>query len=115
MENNRRIATRYRAKPECYIAYVEGSGGVRDISLNGLFILDEEPLPLGERVKFSLCSGAEQIPLDGVVVRSEPHRGMAIQLTNISREAAWRLQLLFSSLAPEPDRRADQRVLVKIT
>lgn len=115
MENDRRIEPRFRAKPGCYIAYVEGSGGVRDLSVNGLFILDEEPLPLGERVKFSLCSGAEQIPLDGVVVRSEPRRGMAIRLTSISREAARRLQRFFSSLAPEPDRRADERVLVKIT
>jgi hypothetical protein len=115
VDMDRRVQPRFQPKPGCYIAYVEGSGGVRDLSLNGLFVLDEDPLPLGERIKFSLYSGDEEIPLDGIVVRSESNHGMAIQLASTSREGARRLQIHFSSLVAEPDRRAEHRVLVKIT
>lgn len=115
MESDRRMEPRFRPDTGCYIAYMEGSGGVRDLSLNGLFVLDEDPLPLGERVKFSLCTGPQPIVLDGIVVRSEPGRGMAIRLIDVSRESRRRLQLYFASLGPERDRRADQRVLITIT
>lgn len=107
MQPNRRVTPRYRAKPACHIVYVEGSGGVRDLSLNGVFILDEDPLPAGTLIKFLLCQERNEISLQGTVVRSEPRSGMAIQFTGMSREAARRLKLYIATLGPEIEKPAD--------
>jgi hypothetical protein len=100
-QQERRNHSRFQAKSGCYIAYVEGTGRVRDLSLEGVFILDEDPLPVGEKVKFMLRQGIGEISLEGVVMRSEPSLGMAIQFTNVSREATRQLKLMIASSGPQ--------------
>jgi hypothetical protein len=99
----RRNHPRFRPKPGCHIVYVEGSGEVKDLSLDGLFILDQDPLSVGTSVKFSLRQGAQEILLQGTVIRSEPQHGMAIQFKDISREAIRQLKIYIAGLGPESE------------
>jgi len=71
-------------------------GAIRDLSLDGVFILDPEPLPVGATIKFSLRLGTEDVPLQGIVRRSVDEEGMGIQFTDISREAKRRLRMHFA-------------------
>ena len=95
-EEDKRASPRYKAKAGSYVTYVEGSGAIRDLSLDGVFILDPEPLPVGATIKFSLRLGTEDVPLQGIVRRSVDEEGMGIQFTDISREAKRRLRMHFA-------------------
>ncbi len=97
-ENERRGSQRFKPKSGSHIVYLEGFGQVKDLSLNGMFIVDPEPLPEGTKVSFALRQGTLDIPLQGIVTRSEPERGMVIQFTDLTRESIRRLRIHISEL-----------------
>jgi len=96
IEKDRRTP-RYAAKAGTYVVYVEGTGAIRDLSMNGVFVLDSEPLPVGTTITFSLRTGAHDISLKGVVRRSVAE-GMGIQFVEISPEARRRLRICIGEL-----------------
>ena len=97
IEKDRRTP-RYPAKPGTYVVYVEGTGAIRDLSMNGVFVLDSEPLPVGTSITFSLRTGAHDILLKGIVRRSVEEEGMGIQFVEMSSEARRRLRLYVAGL-----------------
>jgi hypothetical protein len=102
VENERRASIRFQAKSGSHIVYPEGSGGIRDLSLNGMFVVDPDPLPEGSEVSFALRLGTNDIQLHGIVTRSEPKRGMVIQFTELSHESMRRLRIYIAGLSPAP-------------
>lgn len=99
-EKDKRASLRFKAKAGDNVYYIEGAGAIRDVSLEGLFVLDAEPLPVGSAIRFSLRLGNETVTFSGVVRRCVDQEGMAIQFTEMSREARRRLQLHIASLPP---------------
>ena len=102
-ENDRRISPRFQAKRASHIVYTEGFGEVRDLSLEGLFVLDPDPLPVDSKITFSLRAGGQEIALNGIVRRSVPDEGMAIQFTNLTSEAKRRLRIHIATLVATPE------------
>jgi len=78
---------------------------VRDISLNGVYLLLPDPPPSGEELtlRLSLRSG-ENIDAQGVVRRLELGRGAAVEFTSLSPAArellAQFLSLQFAKMEP---------------
>lgn len=88
---DRRAERRYKANPGNSVVYVEGAGTIRDLSMNGIFVLDNEPLEVGTPIAFSVVLGNETASFQGVVRRSVPQEGMAIEFTQVSRPIRRRL------------------------
>jgi len=99
VEEKRRPSPRLRASPGSHVSYVEGAGAIRDLSVDGVFVLDPEPLPVGTEFKFSLRFRDQEIPLQGIVRRSVDEEGMGIEFAGISREARRQLRLHIASLS----------------
>lgn len=99
-ENERRASRRFKPKSGSHIVYLEGFGEVKDLSLNGMFVVDPDPLPEGTKVSFAIRQGTIDIALQGIVTRSEPERGMVIQFTELTRESIRRLKIYISELGP---------------
>ena len=66
--------------------------------MSGAYIVDIIPMPVGEEFLFSLHAGAENIRLEGVVVRSDPGRGMAIRFRNMSADTERSLRRYIAKL-----------------
>jgi len=98
VKSEKRSFPRFKAKPGANIFYVEGSGAIRDLSMDGVFVLDADPLPVGTKITFSLRLGNETVALQGIVSRSVPQEGMGIQFTEMSPEARGKLRLHIFSL-----------------
>lgn len=96
--NDKRTSPRFKGAAGSHIVYLEGAGTIRDFSLNGMFVMDPEPLPEGSKINFRLRAGTVDIQLQGIVIRSEPHLGMAIQFTDLTRESIRRLKIYISEL-----------------
>ena len=94
----RRASQRFKAKPGSIVSFVEGAGAIRDLSMDGMFLLDSEPLPVNTKITFSLALGNETVSLQGIVRRSVPREGMGIQFTEVSRELRRRLVSNLASL-----------------
>jgi hypothetical protein len=99
-EKDKRGAPRYMPKAGAHIVYVEGSASLRDLSENGMYVLDPEPLPDGSNVKFALRLGTFDIELQGIVSRSVAGPGMVIHFTDLAREAKRRLRIHLAELGP---------------
>ena len=99
----KRSSPRLKAKLGSHVLYVEGSGAVRDLSMEGVFVLDTDPLPVGTTIRFSLRLGPQDVPLQGIVRRSVPSEGMGIQFTEVSPEARRHLRLHIVELAQASD------------
>jgi hypothetical protein len=95
----RRASQRFKAKPGSIVSYVEGAGKIRDLSMDGMFLLDSEPLPVDTKLTFSLMLGNESVSLQGIVRRSVAREGMGIQFTEAPREVRRRVLSNFASLA----------------
>jgi hypothetical protein len=93
---------RFLAKPEDRIIYDERSAPVRDISMEGVFVLDPDPLPVGSEIVFTLRAGHQDISLEGYVRHSVDGEGMGIYLTKISGVSKRRLIIHIASLVPAP-------------
>ncbi len=98
----RRATPRFQPKPEDHIAYGESSAVIRDLSLEGVFVLDPDPLPVGSEIIFTLRAGEQDISLQGVVRHSVDQQGMGIQFTDVSPVSKRRLRIHIASLVSAP-------------
>src|SRR5580693_7873997 len=99
---DRRATPRFQAKPENYVTYGDKSAPVRDLSMEGVFVLDPDPLPTGSEISFTLRAGHQDISLDGIVRHSVVDVGMGIQFTNLSAVSKRRLIIHIASLVSAP-------------
>jgi hypothetical protein len=99
---NRRATQRFESKPGNHITYCVTSAALRDLSLEGIFVLDPDPFPVGSEITFTLRAGNQDISLDGVVRHSLDQDGMGIQFTKVSPESNRRLRIHIASLIPAP-------------
>jgi len=99
---DRRATTRFQAKPGNQITYGDNSALIQDLSLEGVFVLDPDPLPVGSELVFTLRAGDQDISLEGVVRHSVDRQGMGIQFTNVSSVSQRRLRIYIASLVPAP-------------
>lgn len=99
---DRRANPRFQPKPGHHIAYGATSSVIKDLSLDGVFVFDSDPLPVGSELIFTLQAGDQGISLEGVVLRSVDQEGMAIQFTKVTPVSKRRLRILIASLAPAP-------------
>ena len=83
----RRTSPRFPARAGHYASFPGGSGPIQDISLAGMFIKDREPVPEGTSLTFTLHLDEETLVVPGIVRRSLPNEGMAIQFQEMSPEA----------------------------
>jgi hypothetical protein len=99
---DRRAAQRFLAKPEDRFIYDERSVPVRDLSMEGVYVLDDDPLPAGSEIVFTLRAGCSDIALEGIVRHSADREGMGIQFTKVSAVSKRRLIIHIATLAPAP-------------
>jgi hypothetical protein len=99
VEKERRASQRFKAKPGDNVYYIEGAGAIRDLSLEGVFVLDAEPLPVGTNISFSIRLGSETVTLSGIVQQCVEQQGMGIQFKEMSKEARRRLRLHIATLS----------------
>ena len=99
---DRRATPRFQPKPGNHITYGETSAVIRDLSLEGVFVFDLDPLPVGSEVMFTLRVGDQDISLEGVVRHSVDQEGMGIQFTNVSPVSKRRLRIHIASLVSAP-------------
>jgi hypothetical protein len=91
IKNNKRASQRFKAKPGSNVFFVEWVWAIRDMSMDGVFILDAKPLAVGTHVTFSSCLGKETATFHGIVRRSVAQEGMGIQFQETPREIRRRL------------------------
>jgi hypothetical protein len=70
--------------------------------LEGVFVLDPDPLPAGSEITFILQAGHQDISLEGIVRHSVVDVGMGIQFTNLSAVSKRRLIIHIASLVSAP-------------
>ncbi len=99
---DRRATPRFQPKQGNHITYGERSAGIRDLSLEGVFICDSDPLPVGSEIIFTLRVGDQDISLEGVVRHSVDQEGTGIQFTNLSPVSKRRLRIHLASLVSAP-------------
>jgi hypothetical protein len=104
---DRRATPRFQAKPENRITYGDRSAPIRDLSLEGVFVLDPDPLPAGSEIAFTLRAAHQDISLEGIVRHSVVDVGMGIQFTNLSAVSRRRLIIHIASLVSAPGQLAD--------
>jgi hypothetical protein len=102
MSNDKRTSPRLPTSPGNYVIYVEGSGSIRDLSLTGVFVADEDPLSIGTTINFELRLPTCSIPVKGIVRRSVPGQGMGIQFVQLGPEGKILLKSYLDSLARTP-------------
>ena len=100
--NDRRATPRFQAKQGSQIIYGASVAIVRDLSLEGVFVSDADPLPVGSELAFTLHAGGQDITLDGIVRHVEDRQGMGIQFVNVSAVSKRRLRIYIASLVPAP-------------
>jgi len=103
---DKRIAPRYRAGPTDYAVFPDGAGGIRDISVGGVFINSSDPLPVGTPIRLQLNLGTERLDLEGLVRRAVPRQGMGIQFQSIPPETKQHLERCLTNLARATDKDA---------
>lgn len=99
---DRRATQRFLAKPENSVTYGDRTAPIRDLSLDGVFVVDPDPLPVGSELSFTLRAGHQDIALDGIVRHSVADVGMGIQFIGVSPVSKRRLIIHIASLAPAP-------------
>src|SRR5713101_5371751 len=75
---DRHISQRFEPKPGNHIFYAATSAVLRDLSLEGVFVCDLDPLPVGSEIMFTLRAGDHDISLEGIVRHSVDREGMGI-------------------------------------
>jgi hypothetical protein len=99
---DRRVLQRFQAKPDDCILYDEKCVPVRDVSLEGVYVMDQDPLPAGSEITFILRGGHSDISLEGVVRHSTDQLGMGIHFTIVPPVSKRRLIIYIATLAPAP-------------
>ncbi len=80
----RRIFPRFKAKLPFYVDCPERRR-VRDVSLSGVFIDDQHPLPAGQRVQLRFwLSSIEPVAIDSMIRRVEEGQGMAAEFLSMT-------------------------------
>jgi hypothetical protein len=102
MSPDRRTTQRFQPKPGAFITYGGVHALVRDLSLEGIFVSDADPLPAGSEIVFILRAGDQDISLEGIVRHSVDGQGMGIQFANVSAVSRRRLRIYIASLVPAP-------------
>jgi hypothetical protein len=103
---DRRATPRFQPKPGNHISYGERSALVRDLSLEGIFVFDSDPLPVGSEIIFTLQAGDQDISLQGIVRHSVDQQGMGIQFTEVSAVSNRRLRIYIAGLVSAPGQRS---------
>jgi hypothetical protein len=103
LSKDRRATPRFQPKPGDQINYGVTSAVVGDLSLDGVFIADPDPLPVGSELIFTLRLGDQDILLEGVVRHSVDQVGMGIEFTNVSAVSKRRLRIHIAGLVLAPD------------
>jgi hypothetical protein len=101
-QEDRRATPRFQGKPESVIRYGDRAAPIRDLSVDGVFVLDPDPLPAGSEVSFILRAGQQDIVLEGIVRHSEVDVGMGIQFMNLSAVSRRRLIIHIATLVAAP-------------
>ena len=70
--------------------------------MEGVFVVDPDPLPVGSELAFTLRAGHQDITLDGIVRHSVVDVGMGIQFINVSAVSKRRLIIHIASLVSAP-------------
>jgi hypothetical protein len=99
---DRRATPRFVAKKGNHIIYGTTPAAIQDLSLEGVYVHDPDPLPVGSELAFTMMAGDTEITLDGVVRRVVEQEGMGIQFMNVSAISKRRLRIHIASLAPAP-------------
>lgn len=100
---DRRATPRFQPKQGHHIVYGESPVVIRDLSMEGVFVLDPDPLPVGSEIIFTLRAGDQDISMEGIVRRSvDQEGGMAIQFKNVSTVSKRRLRIYIGSLVSAP-------------
>lgn len=99
---DRRATPRFQGKAETLFLYGERSAPVRDLSLEGVFVLDPDPLPEGSELSFTLRAGHQDIALEGIVRHSMDGVGMGIQFAQVSAVSKRRLIIHIATLVAAP-------------
>jgi hypothetical protein len=96
--DDRRATSRFQPAPGDRVSYGERSAPIRDLSLEGVFVCDPDPLPVGSEVMFTLRAGHQEITLQGIVRHSLDQEGMGIQFTELTPVSKRRLRIHIASL-----------------
>lgn len=70
--------------------------------MEGIFVLDPDPLPVGSEIAFTFRAGLSDISLEGIVRHSVDQQGMGIHFTKIPAVSKRRLIIHIATLAPAP-------------
>ncbi len=89
--------------------YHDRSAPIRDLSLEGVFVLDPDPLPAGSEISFTLRASNVDIEIEGVVRHSEVEVGMGIQFVNLSAVSKRRLIIHIASLVSAPSQMVESK------
>ena len=103
-DRDRRAVPRFQPKPGDELIYGVTSAVLGDLSLEGAFVLDADPLPVGSEIMCTLRAGGQEISLEGVVRHSTDQEGMGIQFTSVPAVSERRLRIHTASLVPAPGR-----------
>ena len=95
---DRRATSRFQPAPEDRVFYGERFAPIRDLSLEGVFVCDPDPLPVGSEVMFTLRAGGQDITLQGIVRHSLDQEGMGIQFTALTAVSKRRLRIHIATL-----------------
>ena len=71
----------------------------RNVSLGGMFVHLDEPIPFGEtiRLRFELPDLDHPVEVDAHVRWTQPDLGVGVQYTGLRAREVWALQQLFSA------------------
>lgn len=95
---DRRTTPRFQPKPGDQVSYGITSAIIGDLSLEGVFIIDPDPLPVGSEVIFTLRIGDQDVSVEGIVRHSVVEEGMGIEFMNLSAVSKRRLRIHIASL-----------------
>ena len=99
-EKDRRLSPRVEAE-KIDFQYLSSLPRVRDLSVDGLYLLDPRPFQRGQTVEFRLTLGsAKPFVVTGMVRRVEPGHGMAIEFIHIDAAARRRVKEFISTSPP---------------
>jgi hypothetical protein len=95
---DRRATSRFQPAPGDRVFYGDRTAPIRDLSLEGVFVCDPDPLPVGSDVTFTLRAGHQDIALQGIVRHSLDQEGMGIEFMTLTAVSKRRLRIHIASL-----------------
>jgi len=103
-EPNKRAYPRVQAKRGHYASFPGGASGIRNVSVGGVMLNDPDLLLPGAAIRMNLHLGLELVSCDGIVRRSEPARGVAVEFTNLAPIARSRIEQYVMQLGTAANR-----------